>query len=380
VLEARRRGVATVRLTRAQQQARTRAAVLAAARDEFAERGYVEATVDLIAERAELTRGAVYSNFPSKRAVYLAVLVDMVEGAAVGEAPSSPGSVGAPLGAFARVWLERLPLAGDTPAGGRLQLRSLAGVVDDEPARAALAQVTQLEALLLGLALEAQLPRRNLEGARRVRLAELVLTLLSGAGQLAETAPGFGDPFDVARACEQLGGIDLQDSWDPPHLPYVAPARPCREAWVPPADLVDLLTGHRVQLDRDGVVALLGSGRLGAAEEAVRAAGPGDPVTVVVLTGDPAESGRLVRLRLGDLAGCLRRVLGPDPWPGLRIIVDDRSLVAAAVGLADPGDATEAAVRVRDGEIVARAEGRGAGHAAAAAGGSDAARHRGAGA
>jgi hypothetical protein len=192
--------------------------------------------------------------------------------------------------------------------------------------------------------------------------------LLSGAGQLAETAPGFGDPFDVARACEQLGGIDLQDSWDPPHLPYVAPARPCREAWVPPADLVDLLTGHRVQLDRDGVVALLGSGRLGAAEEAVRAAGPGELVTVVVLTGDPAEIGRLVRLRLGDLAGCLRRVLGPDPWPGLRIIVDDRSLVAAAVGLADPG------------EIVARAEGRGAGHAAAAAGGSDAARRRGAGA
>jgi AcrR family transcriptional regulator len=367
-------------LTRAQQQERTRAAVLAAATDEFAERGYVEARVDRIAERAELTRGAVYSNFPSKRAMYLAVLVDMVEGAAVGEAPSSPRSVGAALEAFARVWLERLPLAGDTPAGGRLQLRSLAGVVDDEPGRAALAQVTRLEALLLGLALEAQLPWRDREGARRVRLAELVLTLLSGAGHLAEMAPGFGDPFDVAWTCEQLGGFDLQDSWDPPHLPYVAPARPCREAWVPPADLTDLLTGHRVKLDRDGVVTLLGSGRLGAAEEAVRAAGPGDLVSVVVLTGDPAEIGRLVRLGVGDLAGCARRVLGPDPWPGLRIVVDDRFLVAAAVGLTDPGDATEVAVRVRDGAIVARAEGRGAGHAAAAAGGSGAARHRGAGA
>jgi AcrR family transcriptional regulator len=366
-------------LTRAQRQARTRAAVLAAARDEFAERGYVEARVDRIADRAELTRGAVYSNFPSKRAVYLAVLVDMAEGAAVGEAPS-PRSLEAALGAFARVWLERLPLAGDPPAGGRLQLRSLAGVVDDEPARAALAQVTRLEALLLGLALEARLPRHDRDGARRVRLAELVLTLLSGAGHLAETAPGFGDPFDVVRACEQLGGFDLQDSWDPPHLPYVAPARPCREAWVPPADLTDLLTGHRVSLVQDGVVALLGSGRLGAAEEAVRAAGPGDLVTVVVLTGDPAEIGGLVRLRVGDLAGCARRALGPDPWPGLRIVVDDRSLVTAAVGLADPGDATEAAARVRDGEIVALAEGRGAGHAAAAAGGSDAARRRGAGA
>jgi AcrR family transcriptional regulator len=358
-------------LTRAQQQERTRAAVLAAAREEFAERGYAEATVDRIAERAELTRGAVYSNFPSKRAVYLAALVDMVDGPAGGEAPASPRSVGAALGALARVWLERLPLAGDTPAGGRLQLRSLAGVVDDEPARAALAQVTQLEALLLGLALEALPPRRSRERARRVRLAELVLTLLSGAGHLAETAPGFGDLFDVAWACEQLGGIDLRDAWDPPHLPYVAPARARRDAWAPPADLVDLLTGRRVGLDRDGVVALLGSGRLGAAEEAVRAAGPGDRVSVVLLTSDPAEIGRLVKLRVGDLAGCLRRVVGPDPWPGLRIVVDDRFLTAKAVGLAGAGDATEAAVRVRDGEIVARAEGRGAGYAAAAAGAPD---------
>jgi AcrR family transcriptional regulator len=330
-----------VRLTRAQQQERTRAAVLVAAREEFAARGYVEATVDRIAERAELTRGALYSNFPSKRAVYLAVLVDMVEGGAVGEAPSSPRAVGAALGAFARVWLERLPLA---------------------------------------LALEARPPGRDRGWPRLVRVAELVLTLLDGAGHLAEAAPGFGDPFDVARACEHLGGIDVPDSWDPPHLPHVAPARPCREAWAPPAELVDLLTGRPVGLDRDGVVALLGSGRLGAAEEAARAAGPGDQVSVVVLTSDPAEIGRLVRLRVGDLAGCARRVLGPDPWPGLRVIVDDRSLVAATAGVPDAGDATEAAVRIQDGEIVARAEGRGAGHAAASAGASDTPRPRGAGA
>ena len=49
-----------VRLTRAQQQERTQAAVLAAAREEFTEHGYAEAKVDRIAERAELTRGAVY--------------------------------------------------------------------------------------------------------------------------------------------------------------------------------------------------------------------------------------------------------------------------------------------------------------------------------
>ena len=359
------------RLTRVEQQQRTRAAVLAAAREEFAEHGYADAKVDRIAERAELTRGAVYSNFPSKRALYLAVLVSMVdvEPNAVAEAPAPapPWSAAAALGAFARVWLERLPLTGDTPAGGRLQLRSLAGVLDDEPVRTALAQVNRLEALLLARALEAYLPRRA-TSARRVRLAELVLTLLHGAGQLAEAAPGFGDPFDVARACEQLAGVDLDDTWDPPHLPYVSPARPSQDPWAPPAGLADQLTGDQVGLDPDGVVALLGAGRLEAAEEAVRVALPGDQVTVAVLTGDPAEVGQLVRLRIGDLAGCLRRVFGPGAWPGLRLVLDDRLLVAGAAGLAAAGDATEAAVRIRDGRIVARADGRGAAFAAAAAG------------
>src|SRR5262245_3187977 len=178
------RGFRMVRLTRAQQQERNRAAVLAAARTEFAERGYADAKVDRIAERAELTRGAVYSNFPSKRALYLAVLLDSLD------APDLPPEPGAGLGTFARVWLERLPLTGDTPAGGHLKLRSLSGVFDDDAGRTALAQVAKLEAILLGRAVETG-------GARRVRLAELVLTLLAGTGDLAEKAPGYGDPFDV---------------------------------------------------------------------------------------------------------------------------------------------------------------------------------------
>jgi AcrR family transcriptional regulator len=354
-------------LTRAQQQERTRAAVLAAARRELAEHGYAEAKVDRIAERAELTRGAVYSNFPSKRALYLAVLVDLAEHAAAGEVPGSPPpSAAAALGAFARLWLQRLPLVDDPPAGGRLQLRSLAGVVEDEPARTALAQVVRLEALLLALALEAHGPQRK--GLRRVRLAELVLTLLHGAGQLAETAPGYGDPFDVVRACEHLAGIDLADRWDPPHLPYAAPAQPCQDAWAPPAGLPDTLSGRRVGFGADGVVAVLGSTRLEAAEEAVRGARPRDRITVAVVTGDPAEIGRLLRLRITDLTGCLRRVVAADPWPRLHVVLDDRAQLAAAAGVPDVDDATEAAIRVQDGRIVARSNGRGAAHAAATAG------------
>ena len=137
---------------------------------------------------------------------------------------------------------------------------------------------------------------------------------------------------------------------------------------------------RRVGLDDDGVIAVLGTSRLAAAEEAVRAARPGDRVTVVVLTSDPAETGRLVRLRISDLTGCLRRVFAPDAWPRLHLVLDDRALTASAIGLPDADDATEAAVRIQDGKIVARAHGRGAAHAAATAGASNTTRSRGPGA
>lgn len=347
-----------VRLTRVQQQERTRAEVLAAARDEFAEHGYGLAKVDRIAERAELTRGAVYSNFPSKRALYLAVLTELVE-SAVAEPQAERVSLAEALGLFARVWLERLPLAGDSAAGGRLQLRSLEGVLDDH-GRVVLAEVARLEALLLGLALE--------DGReRRVRLAALVLTLLEGAGHQAESAPGAGDPFDVAKACGFLGGIDLADEWAPPHLAFVKQARVCADGWEAPAGLVDRIRGAEVDLGGDGVTVVLGARRLGAAEEAVRAAGVAERVTVVVTASDPAETGRLVRLRVADLMGGLGRVFVAEALPALELVLDDEGRVARALGLQAVGDETEAAVRVRDGKIVARAEGRGAGHAVATA-------------
>ncbi len=344
-----------VRLTRAQQQERTRVAVLTAAKAEFTEHGYALAKVDRIADRAELTRGAVYSNFPGKRALYLAVLIEVVE-AAAGELAAPPATVDDALENFARVWLERLPLGG-TAWGGRLQLRSLDGVLDDEHSREVLAQVARLEALLLAIALE------SVEPARQVRLASVALTLLDGASHRAEVAPGFGDPFDLTHACRHLAGIKFGDTWAPPHLPFVTPATPCADTWDPPAGLVDQLSGQEIDLASDGLITVLGARRLGAAEEAVRS---GEQVTIVVVTGDPAETGRLVRLRVTDLVGCLRRVFAPEVWQRVRLVLDDAS-VASALGVTDPGDETEAAVRVQDGVIVARSGGRGAGHAVSAA-------------
>ncbi|GFH39542.1 TetR/AcrR family transcriptional regulator [Streptomyces pacificus] len=351
------------RLTRAQQQERTRAVVLVAARQEFAEHGYGEAKIDRIAERAELTRGAVYSNFTGKRALYLAVLADAAEHArACAEPPlESPDSVGRALGAFARVWLERLPFAGDTPGSGHLQLRSLSGVLDTEPARTALAELVRFEALLLALAVEPRTAVRT----RTVRLAELALTLLHGAAGLAENAPGVGDPFDLARAAEHLAGMALINDSEPPHLSFVAPAQSAEDQWAAPRGLRDEITGRQVNLDDDGVVVVLGVRRLSAAEEAVRSARLRDEVTIVVVTDDPAEIGRLARLRIADLVGCLRRVFAAGELPWLRIVFDDAGMVSAAIGRESVDDHTEVAIRVRDGLIMARADGRGAGHAVA---------------
>jgi hypothetical protein len=141
--------------------------------------------------------------------------------------------------------------------------------------------------------------------------------------------------------------------------------------------LLDQITGRRVGFDADGVLAVLGTNRLAAAEEAVRAARPSDRVTVAVVTSDPAEIGRLVRLRISDLTGCLRRVFAADAWPRLHLVLDDRALLASAIGLPDADDATEAAVRIEAGTVTARAHGQGATHTAATAGASNTTRSRG---
>jgi len=328
-----------VRLTRVEAQERTRSRVLAAARDEFVAGGFRAAKIDAIAERAALTRGAVYSNFPGKRALYFAVLAEDAAAAA----PLTPARVttaAEALGAFARAWLARLPLA--TEPGHPLDADLIPEVVADERVRRPYAQLMTLDALVLGLALE------NVEpGGRRVRVAEAALTLLHGASRMAGAAPGFGAPFDLVAACERLAGLAPDDAWQPPHLPFVAPAHPVDE---PAASL------------GEGVVAVLGLHRLEALEEAVRS---GLPVTAVLVTGAPEELGPLARLTLAEMRWLLRSSFPDAAAPAVRIVLDLTGEVAAAAGVTAVSDATETAVRVTDGRIVARAEGRGACHAVA---------------
>ena len=67
------------RLSRAEQNDRNRALLLAAARRVFLARGYYAATLEQIADEAGFSKGVVYSRFASKADMFLALLEDRIE-------------------------------------------------------------------------------------------------------------------------------------------------------------------------------------------------------------------------------------------------------------------------------------------------------------
>ncbi|GAA1638451.1 TetR/AcrR family transcriptional regulator [Kribbella alba] len=410
------------RLTRAEAQGQTRAKVLAAARAEFAERGYRDAKIDNIADRADLTRGAIYSNFAGKRALYLSVLADLAEHPRT--AAVEPGvSRAEALAAFADVWLGRLVDSGDdtdptqggyrlgaelatpTQGGYRLGAELATEVLADDDTRWQYAQLMKLNAILLGLTLERLQPENRerqadpahsrwsgvssggvssggvssggvgsagsspvrptrVEGGRLVGLAEVVLSTLQGAGQLTAAAPGFVQPITVAKACAQLASLELDDHWQrPPTLPAI---RPDNEAWAPPP-VVDALRNTPARLGPDGLFVVLGLNRLAAAEDAVRAVSPGTAVTVALVSSRPAELGPLARLTVAELSGCLRQAFPSSALPELQLVHDESGEFATAAGAQVVGNDLEYAIRVSGGRIAARSEGFGAAHAAALA-------------
>ncbi len=101
-------------LTRAEQQALTRERLLAAAERVLAGHGYGGASIDLITAEAGYSKGAIYSNFESKEAVFLELLRvymerDMVELGRIVSLP--PHQLSAALSA----WLETMHCDSDCP-------------------------------------------------------------------------------------------------------------------------------------------------------------------------------------------------------------------------------------------------------------------------
>ncbi|HEV8064003.1 MAG TPA: helix-turn-helix domain-containing protein, partial [Acidimicrobiales bacterium] len=66
------------RRTQAERSATTREALLTAARELFAEKGYTATGREQVADRAGVTRGALYHHFANKQALFTAV-VEAVE-------------------------------------------------------------------------------------------------------------------------------------------------------------------------------------------------------------------------------------------------------------------------------------------------------------
>ena len=64
----------TVRLTRAEKKAETRARLLESATAVFADKGMARGSIDDVAEHAGFTKGAFYANFASKEELFLALL------------------------------------------------------------------------------------------------------------------------------------------------------------------------------------------------------------------------------------------------------------------------------------------------------------------
>jgi AcrR family transcriptional regulator len=62
------------RRTQPERRAQTRARLLAAAREVFAQRGYNGASLDLVSEHAGCTKGALYHHFGSKEGLLLALM------------------------------------------------------------------------------------------------------------------------------------------------------------------------------------------------------------------------------------------------------------------------------------------------------------------
>jgi AcrR family transcriptional regulator len=181
----------------------TRAAVVRAARELFAERGYAAVGTNEVVERAGVTRGALYHHFADKRALFRAVYEELEQEvaerivAAVAREPRPERHLEVGVSAFLDVCLEpatrRISLIEAPSVLGHEEWRGIgaehslgllraaleaamdAGVVEPQP-------VDTLAHLLLGALAEASLvlARADALAEARVEVGRTVARLLEG--------------------------------------------------------------------------------------------------------------------------------------------------------------------------------------------------------
>jgi AcrR family transcriptional regulator len=348
--------------TRADAQIINRQKLLHAAREEFIAKGFDAVKLEEVAARANLTRGAVYSNFANKRALYFEVLVDVAR-QAPGPRPTAIGDttlVGA-VNTLAKAWLGHLDDVDASSPAVLLGNDLLARIGGHEETRRSVTRLMDLQGVLLGHSLEVLEPAAP-EGTRRVRLAGLLMLNLMSASFVMSGAVTSVNKSDLVAACGSYVELEIKDRWMMPSTD----ARVCAAdiPWQPPLAM-DAVWDSPVDLRADGTVVFLGLDRLPAIDDVVRIVGAGAQVTLVPCFSGPPEMHLVAQLALHGFGLYLRQAVPEWARPRLRVVVDERGAMAGAAGLDDACDDTELALRICDGRVRAVAQGLGAGVAIA---------------
>lgn len=181
------------RLTRAQSQERTRTLLVEAATRLFMERGFTATSLEVIAEEAGFSRGAVYSNFASKAEIGHAVLDLLYE-----QAMHSAAAAAAEHGSGD--WIDAVVASMETSIGNpqwtRLEVEVAAVCADDDTQSSFGQRYARLRGSCAALIAEATGGDRAIDPER---LSFLLVSALLGAGlqRAADQSVSFGQIRDA---------------------------------------------------------------------------------------------------------------------------------------------------------------------------------------
>jgi TetR/AcrR family transcriptional regulator, regulator of autoinduction and epiphytic fitness len=123
---------------------RKRAAVIGAAIEEFLAAGFDATSMDRVAARAGVSKRTVYNHFPSKEALFAAILRQLWDSSGTGEAPAY--SAGQPLRAqLLRLLTKKLKLMNDEAFLALARVAIAAGIHSPERARDMVARMGERE-------------------------------------------------------------------------------------------------------------------------------------------------------------------------------------------------------------------------------------------
>jgi TetR/AcrR family transcriptional regulator, regulator of autoinduction and epiphytic fitness len=123
---------------------RKRAAIIGAAIEEFLAAGFDATSMDRIAARASVSKRTVYNHFPSKEALFAAILRQLWDSSDAGEAPTY--STSQPLrGQLLELLLKKLSLLNDEAFVSLARVAIAAGIHSPERARDMVARMGERE-------------------------------------------------------------------------------------------------------------------------------------------------------------------------------------------------------------------------------------------